>query len=154
MYPPNVFGRFYLNQWDYVFHLCAFVARLVCQEYYTKSTEQISPKLGWGIGLSPELTPLTFVTNADKGTIQNLFLPFFSSVGISSQFCYFLRDLDERKSGVFSQLVSMREFLKFRFEFATGLGLTSRGLLGFGKGMHSTCAFLVLQQVMLWVSFW
>ena len=36
------------------FKPCLFVVWLVCQQDYTKSTEQISRKLGWRMGLGPE----------------------------------------------------------------------------------------------------
>lgn len=34
--------------------LCLFVGRLVCRQDYTKTSQQISTKLGWTMGLVPE----------------------------------------------------------------------------------------------------
>lgn len=42
------------------------VFRLVCDQDYTKTTEQISVKLEWRVGLAPEWTPLTFFADPDK----------------------------------------------------------------------------------------
>lgn len=42
------------------------VFRLVCDQDYTKTTEQISVKLEWRVGLGPEWTPLTFFADPDK----------------------------------------------------------------------------------------
>ena len=50
--------------------ICFFIDWLVCQWDYTKSSEQIPTKLGWRIGLSPEVTPITFGADLDKGTDQ------------------------------------------------------------------------------------
>lgn len=44
-----------------------FVCWLVCQEDYTKTTEGISTKLGWKMGVSQEQTPLTSGADPDKG---------------------------------------------------------------------------------------
>lgn len=45
------------------FLLYAFLSLLVCQQDLTKSTEKISMKRGWGMGLSPEYTPLKLVVD-------------------------------------------------------------------------------------------
>lgn len=42
------------------------VFRLVCDQDYTKTTEQISVKLEWRVGLGPEWTPLMFFADPDK----------------------------------------------------------------------------------------
>ena len=42
-----------------MFLSCPFVCLLVCQQDYTKTTDQISMKLGWMMGLGPEWTPST-----------------------------------------------------------------------------------------------
>ena len=36
------------------------VCWVVCQQDFTKTTERISKKLGWRMGLGPEQAPLTF----------------------------------------------------------------------------------------------
>ena len=40
---------------------------LVCHQAYTKTPAQIHTKLGWGMGLGPERTLLTFGVAPDKG---------------------------------------------------------------------------------------
>ena len=42
------------------------VCWLVCQQDYTKTTENISRKLGWRTGLDPELPPMPFVADLDE----------------------------------------------------------------------------------------
>lgn len=62
--------------------ICAFVCwlvdPLVCQQDYTKMTEQISTELGWKMALGPEQTPLTFDEGPIKGTGLRVLCNFFN----------------------------------------------------------------------------
>ena len=49
------------------------VCWLVCNHNYTKTTQRISTKLGWRMGLGPEQTPETLGTDLDKGTDPGIF---------------------------------------------------------------------------------
>ena len=54
-----------------------FVGLLVCHQVHTKTSQQISIKLGWTMGLVPEKTPLTFGVDVndkvtDPGTFSTL----------------------------------------------------------------------------------
>lgn len=40
------------------FHICPFVCWLVCDQGYTKTTQSISTKLGWRLGLGQNLSYL------------------------------------------------------------------------------------------------
>ena len=48
----------------------------VCQQNNTKTIEQISMKLGWRMGLGPELTPSTFGADRDKGMHLGIYFHF------------------------------------------------------------------------------
>ena len=64
--------------WQLCFHLCPSVGWfvcLVCQNDYTKTTQRISTKLGWRMGLGPEQTPVAVGT--DPG---NVFVTVFNIV--------------------------------------------------------------------------
>ena len=52
--------------------VCQSIGLLVCQQDYTKTTEWISTKLGWRMGLGPEQTLLTYVADPDKGTYPGI----------------------------------------------------------------------------------
>ena len=59
-YPKTTQCTFNFSQ-GYVFTCVRLLACMfVCQQDYTKTTEQISTKLGWKMVLGPEQTPLTF----------------------------------------------------------------------------------------------
>ena len=53
---------------------------LVCQQDYTKTTEQISPKLWMKDGSRPRTDLLTFGADPDKGKDQGFILSFFDTV--------------------------------------------------------------------------
>ena len=53
------------------FHPRLCVHLLVCEQDYTKTTEWISTKRGWKMGLGPEQTPLHFGVHLDKETDQH-----------------------------------------------------------------------------------
>lgn len=50
--------------------------RLVCLQDYAKTTDRISAKLGWRIGLGPEDTSLTFGNSPDKGADPGIVITF------------------------------------------------------------------------------
>ena len=60
---------------------CAWsVCWLVCRQYYTKTSEKISMKCGWRMGLAAEQTPLTLgaepVEIKDPGDFSDIFIHF------------------------------------------------------------------------------
>lgn len=90
------------------------VCWLVCQQHYTKTTEQISTKLRWRMGLGP----LTFSVDPDIRTDPRVFFLTVLNIG-SHFFIYFFREL--------RLLISMIEY--------------KIGLLGLGGGMHTLLPF-------------
>ena len=71
-------GNYCLQQGVYVFITCVslFVCLFVYQWNYTKTSEQISMKLGWRRGLGPEQTLLTFGADPYKRTHSGFFSEF------------------------------------------------------------------------------
>ena len=52
--------------------VCVCVCVLACRQDFTKTTEQISTKLGWRMSLSTEQTSVTFGMDPDEKTDSRL----------------------------------------------------------------------------------
>ena len=55
-------------------HIHLFADCVVCRQDYTKTTEQISTKRRWRMGIGSEQTPLPFGFDPDNGTDAGIFI--------------------------------------------------------------------------------
>lgn len=72
---PFLFRKYIIFTGEDIFWFGWFVSRRT-----QTTTEQISMKRGWRMGVSPEWTTLTSGVDPDKGTDTNPFFPTFFSV--------------------------------------------------------------------------
>ena len=74
-----------------------FPCLLVCDQDYTKTTEQISTKLGRRTGLGSEQSPLSFALDLNKETEPIHFVLSFFNIGIKSPVCRQLLSMSEHR---------------------------------------------------------